>query len=77
MSTLIEPPYTAKWLKKKLIEHYDDGIVICNMKGCKDVVYLQEGANKLLFEFYQQSKDKKKGTDKDGAKSVTEKATDH
>ena len=43
------------------------------MKGCKDVVYLQEGAKKLLFECYQQSKDKKKGTDKDGAKSVTEK----
>ena len=32
----------------------------------------QEGANKLLFEFYQQSKDKKKGTEKDGANSVTE-----
>ena len=56
MSDLISTPYTTKWLKSKLISHYGDSLVIANMDGCKDVLYLKESANKLLYQFYDEGR---------------------
>ena len=56
MSELISTPYTTKWLKSKLISHYGDSLVIANMDGCKDVLYLKESAYKLLYQFYDEGR---------------------
>ena len=56
MSELISTPYTTKWLKSKLISHNGDSLVIANMDGCKDVLYLKESANKLLYQFYDEGR---------------------
>ena len=56
MSQLIPTPYTIKWLKSKLISHYGDSLVIANMDGLKDVLYLKESANKLLYQFYEEGR---------------------
>ena len=56
MSQLISTPYTTRWLKAKLISHYGDALVIANMDGRKDVIYLKESSNKLLYQFYDEER---------------------
>ena len=51
---LTASPYTARWIKTKLSQHYGESIVISNMKGCTDSVYFRNSANNLLYEFYKE-----------------------
>ena len=54
MCTLTDNPYTTRWIKHKLLEHYGESIVIANMKGRKDVIYFRKSVNDLLYEFYEE-----------------------
>ena len=65
MSTLTESPYTTRWIRSKLEQHYGDSIVIANMKGCKDVVYFRKSSNNLLYEFYKEGQHKDSATEKE------------
>ena len=58
MKEYTQTPYTTKWIRHKLIQHYGNEIVIANMKGCEDVIYFQETSNSLLYKFYQRERDK-------------------
>ena len=44
------------WLKSKFVSHYGDSLIIANMDGCKDVLYLKESMNKLLYHFYDEDR---------------------
>ena len=55
MREFIDEPYTTKWLKKRLLQHYGTSIVIAKRNGCEDVIYFKESANTLLYEFYRQN----------------------
>ena len=64
MCTLTDNPYTTRWIKHKLLEHYGESIAIANMKGCKDVIYFRKSVNDLLYEFYEEGQNKDSESEK-------------
>ena len=50
-----EAAYSAKYMKKNLFEHYDDGIVIAEKRGTADVVLLKDTASSILRDFHRNS----------------------
>ena len=46
--------YTAKYMKQKLLDRYEDSIVIAEKMGTADVLTLKETASSILRDFYKQ-----------------------
>ena len=43
-------------MKRKLLEHYGENIIISNEKGKSDIVTLRETANEILLSYHEKSK---------------------
>ena len=50
--------HTTKWLKKKLIEKYDDHLFFAEMKGKSDVVCLKNLANLIVSSLWYEKREK-------------------
>ena len=64
MSELVSTPYSKKWLKTKFIDHYGESLIISNMDGLNDVLYLRKSANKLLHDFFEEERKLDTGDEK-------------
>ena len=51
MQSQCDPSYTDKWMKKKLLQRFEDQILICSKHGRDDVVVFYEDLGKLLLDF--------------------------
>ena len=51
MQSHCDPSYTNKWIKKKLLQRFEDQILICSKHGRNDVVVFYEDLGKLLLDF--------------------------
>ena len=51
MQSHCDPSYTNKWMKKKLLQRFEDQILICSKHGRDDVVVFYEDLGKLLLDF--------------------------
>ena len=49
-------PYSKKWMREKLLEHFGQRIVICSLNGKPDVVTFLAKASTILHDFYGESK---------------------
>ena len=51
-----QEPYTQKYMKQKLVNHYGNEIVIADVAGRKDIVTFRITASAILQQLYSQSK---------------------
>ena len=49
-------PYSDRYMKQKLKEHFGDDIVITELAGKQNVVTLRSTAESVLYKFYEQKK---------------------
>ena len=49
-------PYTAWYLKKKIIERFGDNVVIAEIDGRPDVITMRPTMTKILHNFYYERK---------------------
>ncbi|CAG2250738.1 unnamed protein product [Mytilus edulis] len=52
-----DDPYSSKYMKRKLLDHFGTSIVIAEINGKSDVVTFKMTASEILHEFYNQPKD--------------------
>ena len=50
-------PYTAWYLKKKIIERFGDDVVIAEIDGRPDVITMRPTVSKILHNFYYERKE--------------------
>lgn len=51
-----EAPYSEKYMKKKLLEHFGEKVIIATVAGRSDVVTFHTTANAILQEYYGSSR---------------------
>ena len=56
MSNVSDDPYTAKYMKQKLLEEFPDEVEISNKDGKEDVVTFKESVTRILRKFYESPK---------------------
>lgn len=64
-------PFTAKWMKEKLMEHYGSDVHITSHAGKVDIITMTEKQDRILREFFESSKDM---TDDEKKRSIIEAA---
>ncbi|CAC5391483.1 unnamed protein product [Mytilus coruscus] len=52
-----DDPYSSKYMKRKLLDHFGPSIVIVEINGKPDAVTFKMTASEILHEFYNQPKD--------------------
>ena len=56
MKEFINEPYSTKWLKSHLMQHYGDSVIIADCDGCQNVLHFKGNAKHLFYEFYRQGR---------------------
>ena len=56
MSAISSEPYSVKYMRKKLLEHLGDSIVMTNINGRADAVTFRNSVPNILQTFYNTPK---------------------